>query len=71
MTGSSRSKPVVDWARRLGCEVVLTRRGHYKVKLDGRLIAVMASTPSDRRSMKNARAQIRRGIKKMRSKENA
>jgi len=36
------------------------RRGHWHVYLDGRLIAVIAATPSCSRSLLNARAQLRR-----------
>lgn len=62
---NAAARPLIRWARSLGCEVERARSGHYKVKLDGRLVAVMASTPSDHRSMKNAKAQIRRGVRRI------
>lgn len=36
------------------------RRRHYAVHHGGRIIATVPSTPSDHRSLKNARATIRR-----------
>lgn len=69
MTGSSRSKPVVEWARRLGCDVSLSRNGHYKVRYRGRLVAVMASTPSDRRASLNAEKQILRNVKRIKKEK--
>lgn len=37
-----------------------TRRGHLAVKRDGATVAVLAGTPSDWRSTRNALAQLRR-----------
>ncbi|ACM42253.1 hypothetical protein ATHENA_91 [Mycobacterium phage Athena] len=37
------------------------RNGHYKVYVEGRMIAVIASSASDWRSVKNTIANLRRG----------
>lgn len=34
--------------------------GHYKVRKGGRLLAVVSSTPGDRKSLRNIPGQIRR-----------
>jgi len=43
-----------------GFEVVVTTKGHLKVLSGGRVVAVFAGTPSDRRSWKNALSDARR-----------
>jgi predicted RNA binding protein YcfA (HicA-like mRNA interferase family) len=43
-----------------GFEVTQTRNGHYRIRKDGRWVAIMAGTPSDRRAWLNAIAQLRR-----------
>lgn len=63
MTGSSLSRPVVEWARRLGCEVVRARSGHYRVTYRGRFVGTISSTPSDKRSPLNDKSAIRRRLK--------
>jgi hypothetical protein len=50
---------------RRGLQVRLARSGHYHVLTRaGRYVASMSATPSDRRSLANARADIRRRLKK-------
>lgn len=43
-----------------GFEVVTTTKGHLKVLRDGRVVAVFAGTPSDRRSLRNSLARAKR-----------
>jgi predicted RNA binding protein YcfA (HicA-like mRNA interferase family) len=43
-----------------GFEVVRSKGNHYVVKLDGRRVATLASTPSDSRSLRNGIAALRR-----------
>jgi hypothetical protein len=57
----SDTKSLIKKLRRLGFDVKQARRsGHWHVYRDGRLIAVVAATPSCSRSLLNARAQLRR-----------
>jgi hypothetical protein len=56
---------VVEWARRLGCEVTRARSGHWKVTYRGRLVGTISSTPSDKRTPLNDKAHIRRNIRKL------
>jgi predicted RNA binding protein YcfA (HicA-like mRNA interferase family) len=42
-----------------GCTVEQTKGGHWKVKVPGAGIVVLASTPSDKRGTKNARSRLR------------
>lgn len=41
------------------CEAVLIK-GHWRIFKDGTCIATMASTPGDRRSLLNAKAEMRK-----------
>lgn len=43
-----------------GFEIIRTKRGHIKVRRDGRVIATLSSTPSDWRSLRNGIAYLRR-----------
>ena len=43
-----------------GFDVRTTRRGHYLVSRNGRVVAGIPGTPSDWRSMKNTRSELRR-----------
>lgn len=43
-----------------GFTVEPTKGGHYTVRKDGRRVATLAGTPSDRRSWLNSLAQLRR-----------
>lgn len=45
---------------RQGFEVRTTRRGHHLVSKNGVVVAGVPGTPSDWRSLKNARADLRR-----------
>jgi hypothetical protein len=65
VTGSSRSKPVVEWARRLGCEAKRARSGHWRLTYNDRFVACVSSTPSDWRSTKNEKSRIRRKLQKI------
>jgi hypothetical protein len=47
--------------RRRGYSVSLARSGHWHIRgRRGRLVAVTSATPSDRRGLRNLRADIRR-----------
>ena len=43
-----------------GFEVNRLKSGHLEVRLNGRRVATFSSTPSDRRSLKNSLADVRR-----------
>jgi predicted RNA binding protein YcfA (HicA-like mRNA interferase family) len=43
-----------------GFTVEPTKSSHYTVRKDGRRVATLGGTPSDRRSWQNALAQLRR-----------
>lgn len=45
---------------RQGFDCRTTRRGHVQVRRDGQVVAVLAGTPSDRRSWLNALADLKR-----------
>lgn len=53
-------KSLLKELRNLGVEYARTANGHYKVYQSGRMIAVLSSTPSEPRALKNARALLRR-----------
>lgn len=64
-TGTKRAprKDVGDLiarCRAAGAEVEATAGGHYKVKVDGKVVGGIPGTPSDRRWLANARADLRR-----------
>lgn len=57
------SKEVRDLIRRAeeqGFQVKRTRRGHYMIKKDGKPVTTVSGTPSDRDSLKNCLAQLKR-----------
>ena len=43
-----------------GFEVTVTKRGHYQVAREGRVITTFSGTPSDQRSFRNALAPLKR-----------
>ena len=56
------SKEVKEYMKHLeaqGFECVPTKRNHIKVYLDGKVVTILPSTPSDRRWRKNAERDIR------------
>lgn len=53
-------RKIVQALEAQGFEVVTTTKGHLKVLREGRVVAVFAGTPSDRRSWKNSLARARR-----------
>jgi hypothetical protein len=40
--------------------ITTTGRGHYRLRLPGGQVVIASATPSDRRSMRNTRAEVRR-----------
>jgi hypothetical protein len=53
-------KALVQRAEELGCAVSLTRGNHLRIDVPGGGCVHTSSTPSDWRSVKNTRAQLRR-----------
>lgn len=54
------SKKLVEQLDLQGFECRITRRGHIQVRRDGQVVAVMAGTPSDRRSWLNTLSDLKR-----------
>jgi hypothetical protein len=50
---------LIKAAKAHGCTVEQTKGLHWKVKVPGKGIVVLASTPSDHRGTKNARSRLR------------
>lgn len=53
-------RALLDQCRQKGAQVNKLGSGHYEVRKGGKRIAVVSATPSDHRSVPNARAEIRR-----------
>lgn len=63
MTKKSPAAPLLGWAREQGCDITQNRRDqHWRVHYQGRYVGTIALTPSDHRSMLNAKSLIRRNI---------
>jgi len=60
MASRKESEALLTSAKAAGAEVRRSRSGHWKVYLDGHLITSIASSSSDVRSVRNARARLRR-----------
>ncbi|ACF34048.1 hypothetical protein KAMIYU_89 [Mycobacterium phage Kamiyu] len=59
---SKECQDLIAMAENAGATVEKSKRnGHYKVYVEGRMIAVIASSASDWRSVKNTIANLRRG----------
>lgn len=56
----NNTKGLLKELRNLGVEYVHTANNHYKVYLNGHIVAVLSGTPSGPRSLMNARSQLRR-----------
>jgi predicted RNA binding protein YcfA (HicA-like mRNA interferase family) len=54
------TRDLIRELQRQGFSVEEAKSGHYKVRKDGRLVTTLAKTPSDVRSIRNARAILRR-----------
>ena len=54
------TKKLVKELKRQGFEVTMTKGSHYEVRLNGRRVATLAGTPSDKRGWLNAIAALRR-----------
>lgn len=61
---NSAAKPVVAWARELGCDVA-QHKSHWRVTFRGRFVGTIPSTPSDVHSMHNAKTLIRRNVRNL------
>lgn len=62
MSSAKDAKQFARRLRKLGLRVELTRGSlHYQVSRDGRRVTTFPSSPSDHRSLLNARAALRRG----------
>lgn len=62
---NAASKQAVDFARSLGCEVVLAPSGHYRATYRGRFVGTIPYSPSDYRAVKNSRSFIRRNVRRL------
>jgi hypothetical protein len=60
MARASYVKEMIRRVEEAGGEIQRSRRGHYKVYLEGRLIGSLPATPSDRRTELNDIAMLRR-----------
>jgi len=55
-------KELLDAAEKQGWRVERTKKGHWRCYApDGDTIVIVPGTPSDRRSLRNAVAEMRRG----------
>lgn len=64
----SKQKELTDFLKLLqesGFEVSETRTNHYNVKFNGKRIATIPGSPSDRRWRKNALSDINRSMRSM------
>lgn len=59
---------VIDWATAQGCDFEL-KNGHYRITYQGRLLGAVASSPSDSRSILNAKSFIRRNLARIKEAE--
>lgn len=57
---SKEIKQIIREAEDLGWEVNLTNNGHYKCQHPSGGLIFMASTPSDRRALRNIRNYLRK-----------
>lgn len=53
-------RPVFKVIREQGFEISFTTKGHIQVHRNGRRVASIGGSPSDPRSIKNFRAELRR-----------
>lgn len=51
---------VVKLAKKRGCKVSRTKNNHWRIELPTGELVFAGSTPSDNRSVKNAKADLRR-----------
>lgn len=66
MTRKSPATPLLAWAREQGCDITQNRSDqHWRVTYKGRYVGTIALTPSDHRSMLNAKSLMRRNIAKI------
>ncbi len=56
---TKETKQLIKRLEKAGLECRTTKKNHILVYLDGKLIATLPSTPSDRRSILNALSHIR------------
>jgi hypothetical protein len=59
---NAAARPVLKWARSLGCDATFSG-GHWRITYQGHRVCTVSGTPSCSRSMKNAKAQIRRRLR--------
>lgn len=53
-------KRLIKTVEAQGCEVRISTKGHVLFDKDGRRVAVTGSTPSDARSFRNLKADLKR-----------
>lgn len=54
----------------LGCEVVLTRKSHFKVTYEGKFVGTLAGTPHSEKAGLARLSHIRRNIARIQEKGN-
>lgn len=60
MASRKETEALLTCVEKAGATVVRARSGHWKVYLGARLVTTIASSSSDVRSIRNARASLRR-----------
>lgn len=51
---------IVRQARRSGCDISTTSRGHWKVTKPGHQTVIISPQPTNRHAVRNARADLKR-----------
>ena len=54
---------LIDWCLDFGFHVGTTKKGHWQVYIGDDTIVVISSTPSDPRSVRNAKAAVKRAMR--------
>lgn len=57
---ANKTRELLEKLERQGFEVTRTKKNHYKVFKDGRLVATLPGTPSDWRSLRNCVAVLKK-----------
>lgn len=57
---TNKTRELLEKLERQGFEVTRTKKNHYKVSKDGRLVATLPGTPSDWRSLRNCVAVLKK-----------
>lgn len=60
VTIGNQTKDLLKTLEEQGCEIVHTKKNHYKIFFNGQWITTLPGTPSDWRSLRNCIAPIKR-----------